>query len=58
MRGSILVEKCEKLPWVHARSGVDIAASIRPLNFSGGNVIGTRMIVEPMHCLPRICQNV
>ena len=42
----------EKLPCVPRRSGVDIAESSLPLNLSGGKVIGTRMMVDPMCCFP------
>src|SRR5437868_5998096 len=35
-----------------------MAESIRPLNFSGGNVIGTRRTVEAICCSPRMCQKV
>src|SRR5688572_29478406 len=37
-------------------SGVDIAESMRPWNLSGGKVIGTRMIVDPMPRSPRSFQ--
>src|SRR5690242_1192379 len=45
---STLVVNSVKLPCVPHRSGVDIAESTRPSNGSGGNVIGTRKIVEPI----------
>ena len=35
-----------------------MAESIRPWNFSGGNVIGTRRMVEAIWRCPRICQKV
>src|SRR4051794_5611224 len=35
-----------------------MAESWRPLNFSGGKVMGTRRMVEAMCRSPRICQNV
>ena len=35
-----------------------MAESIRPLNFSGGKVIGTRRMVEAICRWPRICQKV
>ena len=38
-------------------SGVHMADKDNPLNFSGGNVIGTRRMVLKMPCLPSICQN-
>ena len=50
------VVNCEKLPCVPRRSGVHIAESSRPSNFSGGNVMGTRRMVLPMPCSPRIFQ--
>src|SRR5215471_1701780 len=46
------------VPCVPSRSGVHIAESIRPLNFSGGNVIGTRRMVDAIWCSPKICQKV
>ena len=33
-----------------------MAESCRPLNLSGGKVIGTRMMVEPICCSPRSFQ--
>src|SRR5580704_11915994 len=50
------VVNCEKLPCVPFKSGVDIAESSLPSNFSGGKVIGTRRMVQPIPCLPRIFQ--
>src|SRR5579863_9383298 len=52
----MLVVNCEKLPWVPFRSGVAIAESILPSNFSGGKVMGTRRMVEPIPWFPRIVQ--
>ncbi len=57
MTFSFRVEKNEKLPCVPRRSGVHMADSNRPLNFSGGNVIGMRRIVQSTWCCPRIFQN-
>src|SRR5579872_6096781 len=34
-----------------------MADSSRPLKSSGGNVMGTRRMVQPMECRPRIFQN-
>ena len=42
---------CEKLPCVPFRSGVHMAESSLPSNCSGGNVIGTRRIVQPTPAL-------
>ena len=47
-----------KLPCVPRKSGVHIADSKRPLNSSGGKVMGTRRTVLPMECSPRIFQKV
>jgi len=44
----LAVENHENVPCVPRRSGVDIADNWRPLNWSGGNVTGTRRIVLPI----------
>ncbi len=40
----VRVVYCEKVPCVPRRSGTHIADSCTPRSFSGGNVIGTRMM--------------
>ena len=45
------------MPWLPLRSGTLIAESKVPLNFSAGNVIGTRRIVLTMPWSPRVFQN-
>ena len=57
-RPSSRVLNSVKLPCVPRRSGVHIAESKRPLNSSGGKVMGTRRTVLPMECSPRIFQKV
>ncbi len=47
----------EKEPCVPFRSGVPMAESSRPLNFSGGNVTGTRRMVDRIRWRPKMAQN-
>jgi hypothetical protein len=52
----VSVEKNEKVPWLPRRSGTHMPERRSPRNLTGGNVIGTRWMIEKMCRSPRIFQ--